>query len=380
MIEKPNFSLKGNFTGNQTKYITLKYFDENEAIINDTCNIANNHFAFSGNIKEPTLAFLKANTASNLAEDPNSINIFLEPGNMKVEIVENNFKSLKLIGSKTQSQYNSLNRIELPVREKGAPLDSQADKLADSIRMFLRRHDTISAEKIVDKRSEIIIIGMKPYKDEINRIERRFIKDNPKSFLGPYLLNQQLIIFKWDKDSVRFCYDNLTRDVQSSYWGKETRKRLDGILPVGSVFPNLQGINNNDKNITIGSLLKNHDYTLIIFWASWCIPCRQLNPAYASIYKEYHDKGLKIIAITLEDDRKRWLEAIQKDNTFNWTRIFLNNAIGVTYNIYGLSSIPAEILLKRNTVIAKYAGADNQNSGIEDLKSKLKDIFSMKGQ
>lgn len=376
IVQGEHFSLKGNFVGNKTRYIVLSYLNSNKINIIDTCNIINGHIAFEGNVKEPTFAFLKADIASNIADDPNSVHFFLEPRNIKIEIVENNFRNLKLTGSKTQSQYDSLNRIELPIRENRAPLDSLAYKLADSVGMFLRRKDTISANNIANERYKIITIGIKPYKDSLNNIERKFIKNNPNSFLAPYLLYQQFKIYNWYKDSVRFYYAKLVPNVQSSYWGKEIKKWLSGILPLGSVLPNLQGTSNNDDNIMTDSLLKNNNYTLIIFWASWCAPCRQMNPTYANIYKEYHDKGLKFVAVTLDDDRKLWLEAIRKDNTFNWVHIFPNKSKSGMFDKYGLNSIPAEILLKGNIIIGKYAGADTNHSGIEDLEDKLKALFS----
>ena len=37
-------------------------------------------------------------------------------------------------------------------------------------------------------------------------------------------------------------------------------------------------------------------YILIVFWASWCGPCRCFNPEH---YKLYKDKGFEILGVSL---------------------------------------------------------------------------------
>ncbi|WP_289028213.1 TlpA disulfide reductase family protein [uncultured Paraglaciecola sp.] len=38
------------------------------------------------------------------------------------------------------------------------------------------------------------------------------------------------------------------------------------------------------------------------FWASWCKPCRASFPWMNQMHKQYKDKGLKVIAINLDED------------------------------------------------------------------------------
>ncbi|MDQ3031398.1 MAG: TlpA family protein disulfide reductase [Myxococcota bacterium] len=42
---------------------------------------------------------------------------------------------------------------------------------------------------------------------------------------------------------------------------------------------------------------------VILFWATWCVPCQQELPFYQSLYERYRDQGLRIVAISMDDAR-----------------------------------------------------------------------------
>lgn len=59
---------------------------------------------------------------------------------------------------------------------------------------------------------------------------------------------------------------------------------------------------------------------LIDFWASWCGPCRLENPNMLALYRDFKDKGLVIVSVSLDDKRDRWLQAIREDG-LPWTHV-----------------------------------------------------------
>lgn len=41
--------------------------------------------------------------------------------------------------------------------------------------------------------------------------------------------------------------------------------------------------------------------TIINFWATWCVPCREEMPAIDAFYKKYKTSGLEVLAISMDD-------------------------------------------------------------------------------
>ena len=40
---------------------------------------------------------------------------------------------------------------------------------------------------------------------------------------------------------------------------------------------------------------------LVNFWATWCVPCREEFPGLVRLYRNYHDQGLSVVAISMDE-------------------------------------------------------------------------------
>ncbi len=61
--------------------------------------------------------------------------------------------------------------------------------------------------------------------------------------------------------------------------------------------------NIRNQNVRLSESVANYKLTIINFWATWCMPCRAELKALNKIYKNYQDKGINIISISVDDPK-----------------------------------------------------------------------------
>ncbi len=122
-----------------------------------------------------------------------------------------------------------------------------------------------------------------------------------------------------------------------------------GELAIGKPAPKIDIKDINGKEINLSDI--NSEYTLVIFWASWCLHCKELIP---KIYENFHNikkEKLRIIAISIDTDYKSYLKYLNKYN-FDWININLPKAWNAKLcNEYNIYATPTMYLLDKNKKI-----------------------------
>jgi len=91
--------------------------------------------------------------------------------------------------------------------------------------------------------------------------------------------------------------------------------------------------------------------TLINIWATWCIPCRAEMPAIEKLWRELGPKGLRILAISIDDGNPADVQSFVKELGISFE--ILQDRSGDIQRVYQTTGVPESFLLDKNGVIVK---------------------------
>ena len=89
---------------------------------------------------------------------------------------------------------------------------------------------------------------------------------------------------------------------------------------------------------------------LVNVWATWCDPCREEMPSLERLYREYRDRGLRVVAISIDDGGQ-----VDLINEFvsehGLTFIVLHDPKGAIMRQYPVRGVPQTFLISRDGAI-----------------------------
>lgn len=110
---------------------------------------------------------------------------------------------------------------------------------------------------------------------------------------------------------------------------------------------------------------------LLNFWAEWCGPCRAEMPFMESLYKAFKDKGLVVLAVSVDRSEKE-VKAFVSDKKLTF-KVLMDKDKEVSFDQYGVIGLPTTFLIDKKGVIAeKFIGPMEWDSAeMKDTVSRL---------
>lgn len=116
---------------------------------------------------------------------------------------------------------------------------------------------------------------------------------------------------------------------------------------------NLKVLNSDKKS------LKEYEFYIINFWASWCIPCKNEVPILNRLNTE--NKNLKVIGISIMDVYSESLNFI-KSNNVQYKNYWDENLVSLK-SLNSINSIPVTLIFNdQNQIIQRFDGELDQES------------------
>lgn len=143
---------------------------------------------------------------------------------------------------------------------------------------------------------------------------------------------------------------------------------------VGQQFPDFSGKTSENRRVSLSDY--NGKVTLVVFWATWCGPCRQKVPSLKQLYTKYNSQGLEIIGISV-DKTPQDISRFHRQMGMDWESIFDGGNRGNQLaSKFGINGIPQTFLIDQKGILV----GDNLSSYQLDEKiSSLLRTKSSKG-
>ena len=328
----------------------------------DTVELNKGKFAFKGQISSPVKAILVVLKSSDNPRMMLSIGyggdvmgrdgrqVYLDKGTITLK--GDSLKTATIKGSAAQRDFDELQKLRRPVVTKLEAINKEMTNL--------------NSKRESEEYKAAYANLLKTMK-EFGPIEEAFIASHPDSWVSWHALTGKSIISDVKKFEAQF--NGMNASFRNSDEGKklEEKIRKSYKTSMGAVAPEFAQNNLEGQPITLSSL--RGKYVLIDFWASWCGPCRAENPHVKAAYEKFKDKNFEILAVSLDNKKDAWVQAIEKDG-LPWLHVSdllgWKNAVAEQYDV---KAIPQNWLLDPNGVII------GQNMRGKDLEEKLASVL-----
>jgi thiol-disulfide isomerase/thioredoxin len=301
---------------------------------------------------------------------------------MTISLPAGDYRKAVVKGSKTQEEYEELERLKAPIQKEMEPLSKAYTKAGAAMNAAVRAGKPQNIIDTLRYRAAAIHDQFEPYFARMSQVDYDFFASHPQSYVTAFEL--RFHTGSLPLDSLKLFYDRLG-PVQQSASGREIASEIDKLQSgsPGSMAKDFSATELNGSQLTLSAL--KGKYVLIDFWASWCVPCRKSMPHVKELYARYKDKGLEVIGVSDDDrDSTAWKKAVDKDGTGIWHNVLRGldwdkirkhekNERDISEK-FGIHTLPTKILIdKEGKIIGRFDKGSEEEA--EQLDRQLAQLL-----
>lgn len=188
-------------------------------------------------------------------------------------------------------------------------------------------------------------------REKIKLLEKE-IGENPSSW---FLLTSVARFKEHYKDSeIRALLSRFSPRLLDSETGRKLTRYVSLQVTEGSPYPPFRfpGPGNDSLSVfTTGARVH-----MLVFWASWCSPCRKEIPLLKQLYARYAPKGLFITGISIDSDMDRWKTALSEEK-MPWQQVRVpEKELEDIQSVFRFTTIPFLVITdEQGREIARFA-------------------------
>jgi peroxiredoxin len=156
-------------------------------------------------------------------------------------------------------------------------------------------------------------------------------------------------------DAARKAFALLLKESDNPAVKGFSARRLAQLDLLGKPAPAIAGTDLDGKPVSLADLKGN--VTLVVFWASWCVPSYAEVGALTQAYNTFHGRGFRVIGINVDAAQtdgpklETVLPNIRRfltDHNVRWPNLINGTGTNNYAEAYGVTEIPSNVLIGRD--------------------------------
>lgn len=317
------------------------YFSEEKACPVDSVEIKNGQFRFRGTIQEPTVYMVTIDGVNDYKiPDLTAMTVIVEPGDIKMVY---DTMGITLSGTPVNESY----MVTIGMAQRETVRQRQ---------ILLRERDSVKClpgcenndvDTYYNQKSSLI------FKENVVPAAEKFVREYAGTSVGDFFFFRCCAKELYSQEFVDAVYPTIRPEIREQYetfnWARQEKQayfaNAQKATTVGMPYREIVACTRDGKEIRLSDYVGKNKLILLDFWASWCIPCIQEVPLLKELQEKYESKGLLVIGVSVDSDRKKWEEALDKHEPAGIQISELKGWESVSRINYGVQAIPFTVLI-----------------------------------